>query len=201
MHIEFRDMDNITIRPSDEELELSPEELFIEVSNAAVGIVWKIADFITVDVRDLADNVRNFSDSLHRLIGITVSKFEEEQKANERKAGREEKLYTAMERWFDDFIVSNHYVEKEIISIASNMKNPKLSTTICDGKCFFDICSDDKKTIHIGAVNINAVKQTIKTECIKSSAIAVVLFDKVFDDEEKHPMRGRNGQMFFEIDV
>lgn len=140
MYIEFKDMDNITIRPSDEELELSPEEFFIEVSNAAVGIVWKIADFITVDGKDLADNVKNFSDSLHRLISITVSKFEEEQKTNEREKDVADKMYTAMEEWFEEFIVNNHYVKHEIINTVSNMKNPKLSTTIRDGKYCFDIC-------------------------------------------------------------
>lgn len=200
MNIEFKDMDNIRIIPSDEELELSPEEFFIELSNAAVGIVWKIVDFITVDGKDLADNVRSFSDSLHRLISITVSKFEEEQKNNEREKGVGEKMYTAMEEWFDDFIVNNHYVENEIISTVSNMKNPKLSTTIRDEKYCFDICSDDKKSIRIGTVDIKADEQRIEAERVMSSAIAVVLFDKAFDDEEKHPMRGENSQMFFEID-
>ena len=199
MYIEYKDMENIMIKPSDEEMALPPEEFFFEISSAVVGIVWELARYITDDEKKLACIVRDFSDSLHHLISITASKYEEEQESSERKTGVGKELYSAMEEWFDDFVERGHYDEKALINETSKMTNPRLCTSIRDGRYCFDICSDNKKTIHVGSVAVDADKQRIEIERVQSSAIAVVLFDKAFEDEEKNPMRGENSQMFFEL--
>lgn len=199
MYIEYKDMENIMIKPSDEEMALPPEEFFFEISSAVVGIMWEIARYITVDEKKLAGIVRDFSDSLHHLISITASKFEEEHEPNARKTGVGKELYKAMEEWFDNFIESGHHDEKSLIYTVSKMTNPRLCTFIRNERYCFDICSDNKKTIHIGSVAVGADKQRIEVERVQSSAIAVVLFDRALEDEEKHPMRCENGQMFFEI--